>query len=95
MGKQGQDLWRCGYDGLLVAIIHRAYLDWQGTGHLAPDEAGKLAEMGRGNTLLLDTCRFAVEIGFPSPTHELAAFFENGWLWSLLDLCGIRDRMLT
>lgn len=76
--------WRHGYDGLLAAMLQRA--KWDLAVDVTPDQAERLVVGAAGNTLTLDTCRFALSVGFDCPSREIGAFLESDHLRGLLTL---------
>lgn len=88
--------WRNGYDGLLAALLQRAKWDLEGTTNITPAQAQRLAARTRGNTIPLDTSRFAVAIGFDSPAQEIKTFLQSEYLRELLmlaDCAAVGDRL--
>ncbi len=82
--KKPIEKWQHGYDGLLAAILRRAKLDWDGMVDVTPARAERFAAKSKGNTLALDTCRFALSVGFNCPSQEIETFLASdylrGWL---------------
>ena len=76
--------WRHGYDGLLAAMLQRA--KWDMAVDVTPSQAERLVVGAEGNTLTLDTCRFALSIGFDCPAREIWAFLGSDYLRGLLAL---------
>lgn len=86
--KTPVEKWRHGYDGLLAAILRRAKLDWDGVAAVTPARAERFAVRTKGNTLILDTCRFALSVGFDCPAQEIQVFLASDYLRAWLRLAG-------
>lgn len=87
--------WRQGEDGLIMAVIGRAWMDWKAVSDIGPE---RIREMTLTTTyanasLPYEICRFAFFQGFDCPTDEIMAFLQSDGLLNLMSLIGVESLM--